>query len=227
MARKMIISSTLYMTCKSLASASFPFLGSHPIFILPSCLNCQIAETHFFSFLSSYGFNDGEPYTIHFFLGSVDGEPSLYEKHPNHIDIVYTFSSRVETVPGSSEAESEPKCGNCAKQKAEGVLSKGQIILTRALLRAATDSNNSELNSLEPGEVNRYLKRHLNWRAVDVSFQPLAFLPSFFQSPLLPSFPSGNPQLILNIYLRGPPGLRTMATRSTLSNNCHGQRSLL
>lgn len=139
----------------------------------------------------------------------MDGEPSLYENHPNHIDIVYTFSSRVETVPGSSEAESKPKCENCAKQKADGVLSKGQIILTRALLRDATDSSNSELNSLEPDEVNRYLKRHLNWRAVDVSFQPLAFLPSFFQIPLTPSLlPLGKSATHFKYLLTRSPGFK-------------------
>lgn len=116
----MIMSWTLYMTSKSPASTSHsppPFSSkaallfeSRPPLHVATRLNCQTnAESHFFSFSASYGYNDGELYTIHFFLGAVDGEPSLYGKHPNHIDI----------------------------------LSKGQIILTNALLRDATDANNS------------------------------------------------------------------------------------
>lgn len=143
----------------------------------------KMLKIRFFSFSSSYGYNDGEAYTIHFFLGPVDGDPSLYGKHPNHIDIIYTFSSRVATASGPSEGESKPKCENCAKQKANGVLSKGQIILTSALLKEATDVKNSELNSLRPDDVNRYLKEHLNWRAVDVSFHPPSSLTIFFQTP--------------------------------------------
>lgn len=181
------------MTGKSPASGFLPFSLRKAAFssCWPSCLNYlkkKDAEIRFFSVSSSYGYNDGEAYTIHFFLGPVDGEASLYEEHPNHIDIIYTFSSRVATATGASEGESKPKCENCAKQKADGVLSKGQIILTSALLKEATDANNTELNSLRPDDVNRYLKEHLNWRAVDVSFNPLfslaisLFLIIFFQT---------------------------------------------
>lgn len=141
---------------------------------------------------SSCGFNNGEPYTIYFFLGLEDGESSQYAQHPNHIDILYTFSSPIETVPaaGGSETERKPECENCAKQKADGVLCKGQIILTSALLKEATDASNSEINSLEPDEVNRYSKRHLNWRAVDVSFYSLAFLSKHLSINRIPSLPS-------------------------------------
>ena len=195
------------MTGKSLASASFSSSKAALSSCCPLVSIVKNAEIRFSSFSSSYGYNDGEPYTIHFFLGPVDGEPSLYEKHPNHIDIIYTFSSQVETVPGPSEGESKPKCENCAKQKADGVLSKGQIILTSALLKDATDATNSELNSLEPDDVNRYLKRHLNWRAVDVSFHP----PSSFQKSLyLPSLLTPRGMVALGeIYVltrSSPPG---------------------
>lgn len=185
-ARKMIMSWTLYMTGKSPASASFPpFFESHPFFMLPLVsVVKQMLKFAFSSFSSSYGYNNGEPYTIHFFLGPVDGKPSLYGKHPNHIDILYTFSSQLATVQGPSEGESTPKCKNCAEQKAGGVLSKGQIILTNALLKDATDANNSDLNSLEPDDVNRYLKEHLNWRAVDVSFHPPSS-PAFYLLALI------------------------------------------
>lgn len=167
-----------------------PSLHVGPLVSIAKKKKKKIAEIRFFSFSSSYGYNDGEAYTIHFFLGPVDGEASLYEEHPNHIDIIYTFSSRVATATGTSEGESKPKCENCAKQKADGVLSKGQIILTSALLKEATDANNTELNSLRRDDVNRYLKEHLNWRAVDVSFHPpsslaiFSFLPYFFLKSL-------------------------------------------
>lgn len=143
-------------------------------------------------FPTSYGCSDGEPYTIHFFLGPVYGEPSLYGKHPNHIDIFHTFSSPLATVlTGGLSLERQestvPKCKNCAQQKADGVLSRGQIILTNALSRDATDANNSELNSLEPAEVNRYLKEHLNWRAVYVSFF-LSYPPLLLPSPFIFNF---------------------------------------
>lgn len=106
--------------------------------------------------------------------------------------MLYTFSSPIETVPaaGGSEAERKPECENCAKHKADGVLSKRQIILTSALLKDATDASNSEINSLEPDEVNRYLKRHLNWRAVDVNFHSLAFLSKHLSINRIPSLPS-------------------------------------
>lgn len=108
----------------------------------------------------------------------MDGKPSLYGKHPNHPDILYSFSSPLVTVPGPTKGESTPTCKTCAQQKAEGALSKGQIILTNALLRDATDANNSALHSLELNEVKRYLKEHLHWKAVDVGV--------FFFSPSAP-----------------------------------------
>ena len=122
--------------------------------------------------ISSYGLN-GDSYTIHFFLGPVDGKPSRYGQHPNHIESVYTFSSRLEPAADSQaeaggEEEAKPKCDNCQKQKASGVLSKGQIHLTSALLKVAMDPEKPELDCLEPEEVNQYLQRNLTWRVVDV-----------------------------------------------------------
>lgn len=121
---------------------------------------------------SSYGLN-GKPYTIHFFLGPVDGEPSVYSQHPNRIGILYTFSSKHE-VSHDAAGDAKPKCENCADQKAAGVLSRGQIVLTRALLKVASDPSIPDINTLESEDVNSYLARNLIWRAVDVSF-PFCF----------------------------------------------------
>lgn len=123
-------------------------------------------------FVLSYGLN-GKPYTIHFFLGPVNGEPSVYSHHPNRIGILYTFSSRVE-VSQDAGGDAKPKCGNCADQKAAGVLSRGQIVLTRALLKVASNPSIPNITSLEPEHVISYLAQNLNWRAVDVSF-PFCF----------------------------------------------------
>lgn len=99
----------------------------------------------------------------------MDGEPGLYSQHPNRIGILYTFSSKLE-VSHDAGGDAKPKCENCAEQKAAGVLSRGQIILTSALLKVATDASKPDISSLEPGDVARYLAQNLNWRAVDVSF---------------------------------------------------------
>ncbi len=161
----------------------------------------------------------------------MDGKPCLYRQHPNHIESVYTFSSKLEPAADSQaeEVEAKPKCDNCQKQKASGVLSKGQIHLTSALLKVATDPDKPDLDCLEPEEVNQFLKRNLTWRVVDVSSR-------LFPHPRPPPSPSPPPSPLPKFVVYGIRkwGLtkalvlfRTLAMRSTSSNDCHGQRSLL
>lgn len=100
----------------------------------------------------------------------------LYSQYPNWIGILYTFSSKLE-VSHDAGGDGKPKCENCAKQKAAGFLSRGQVILTSALLKDATDPSKPDISSLGSEDVTRYLTRNLNWRVVDVSFPSPAFRP--------------------------------------------------
>ena len=98
-------------------------------------------------------------YAIHFFLGNVESEVSVNSltKHKNHIGLVYAFGG------------SGFPCENCSNQKAKGVLSKGQVILTIPLIQQAKSQSNTLLNDLTPQNVNAYVRQHLSWKVVKVS----------------------------------------------------------
>ncbi|MCJ1463962.1 hypothetical protein MMC07_002572 [Pseudocyphellaria aurata] len=98
---------------------------------------------------------DGQSYTIHFFLGNIEGGPESYATHPNQIGMVYTFSS------GTDDA----RCANCKDQKDQGLLSTAQIHLTVPLLKYARDPAERGINNLIPDEVRNYLSANLTWKA--------------------------------------------------------------
>jgi hypothetical protein len=111
-------------------------------------------------------------YQVLFFLGRPRiQDPTQYIQDPAFVGCVATFG-------GGSEASQH--CTNCAKQKAEGVLHRGQVAITLPLLFHAR-SHHKNLGSLDPeygqdpnptGEVGveRYLIDNLHWVVVKVSF---------------------------------------------------------
>ncbi|KAF3015587.1 hypothetical protein E8E14_008401 [Neopestalotiopsis sp. 37M] len=109
---------------------------------------------------------NGNPYTIHFFLGDVDSSDvastNNYATHPKHVGSVYNFS----TPLGPSEPGQPPSCENCVQQRDAGMLSLAQIPLTIPLYHEAASPTNDEINHLGTSEVEQYLTSQLNWIAV-------------------------------------------------------------
>ena len=111
---------------------------------------------------------EGDPYTIHFFLGKVsdleiNSRTEIIAKHPKHVGSVYTFTARM------NDATNE-RCGNCAQQAENSALSTAQIPVTIPLLKQACDPNDDGINKIDYDAVEHYLLRNLDWRAIDVSF---------------------------------------------------------
>jgi tyrosinase len=122
--------------------------------------------------LYSYALN-GASYYINFFLGAPPADTDDFLPTDAYVGSVYTFSSNLEP-----EGTSAGHCHNCLDQRSHGVLSTAQIPLTKAILRLAKDPNNSELQSMEAHEVERYLERNLEWRgtvAIEVCIGCLVF----------------------------------------------------
>jgi hypothetical protein len=74
---------------------------------------------------------------------------------------VYNFSTPVYTTGGPGG------CENCRRQEESGALSKSQAHITRSLLREIEDQT-KELRSLEPREVEAYLRERLLWKVTGV-----------------------------------------------------------
>ncbi|MCJ1261407.1 hypothetical protein MMC22_001271 [Lobaria immixta] len=113
---------------------------------------------------------EGDPYTIHFFLGAVPhseitaGITNLF-KHPRHVGSVYNFSSPMRAVA----AGGAPRCANCAKQHDDGLLSMALVPLTIPLYNAAADTNVPDIQHLSPNVVEPYLVNQLSWVAVSTN----------------------------------------------------------
>lgn len=70
----------------------------------------------------------------------------------------------------------ETGCANCKKQRDEGALFTGQIILTDYLIQQITlgqPQRGLTLTSLDNDEVVAYLKKNLHWRITDVGVKLL------------------------------------------------------
>ncbi|KAL3426473.1 hypothetical protein PVAG01_03264 [Phlyctema vagabunda] len=112
---------------------------------------------------------EGHAYAILFFLGEAPEELNNYRDSKNFVGLVYTFSSPILDGEG---------CVNCAKQKADGILSKAQVPLTLPLLgklseRPLADSPAPGLPSPGVGDFDQrtvevVLKRLLNWKFVQL-----------------------------------------------------------
>ncbi|KAL3444389.1 common central domain of tyrosinase-domain-containing protein [Aspergillus insuetus] len=101
---------------------------------------------------------NGASYYINFFLGTPPADTDDFLPTDTYVGSIYTFSSNLEP-----EDTSAGQCHDCLDQRSHGVLSTAQVPLTKAILRLAKDSNNSELQSMEAHEVERYLQRNLEW----------------------------------------------------------------
>ena len=128
--------------------------------------------------MCSYALNDGDPYTIHFYIGTGgdlivpppwtdpgSGLPVVPSAHPQHIGSVNTFSFSYRAQNDGDEAQ----CGSCARQAAEGVFSTAQIPLTAKLYGVAASDAFPGLSDLTPDSVEAYLCDNLRWEARSVS----------------------------------------------------------
>lgn len=124
----------------------------------------------------SYALNDGDPYTIHFYVGSGGDQivpapgtgPGLHvvpSAHPHHVGSVNTFSFSYRAHNEGGEVQ----CSNCARQAEEGVLSTAQIPLTANLYGMAASNEFPGLSDLAPHSVKEYLRENLLWVARSVS----------------------------------------------------------
>ena len=107
---------------------------------------------------------DGEPYTIHIFLGNVTDEEvvsgdSIHSAHHHHhyAGSVYTFTSKWLD-----------HCANCAEQARAKQLSTGQVPITLRLLGHARDPDTPGIHRIDHAAVEQYLRDNLTWKAVDV-----------------------------------------------------------
>lgn len=106
---------------------------------------------------------EGAQYSIHFFMGDVPDDElasrtSMISRHPRHISSMYTFSSAAATR----------ECANCQDQKARKALETAQLPLTVHLLRRAADTNDHDIHHIDHRSAERYLEKHLTWKAFDV-----------------------------------------------------------
>ncbi|KAJ0379592.1 hypothetical protein COL26b_002100 [Colletotrichum chrysophilum] len=119
-----------------------------------------------------YGYEDGAPYTIHFFFREAPAEADvragdrMIHEFPGHVGSISTFSSPVETV-GQGE-DNTLHCAKCARQRDEGVLSRASVSLTISLYKDAVNKNIDAIGDLTPSTVETYLKDGLTWVAVSM-----------------------------------------------------------
>ncbi|KAK1639251.1 hypothetical protein BDP81DRAFT_345584 [Colletotrichum phormii] len=122
---------------------------------------------------------NGRSYAVHFFVkGDIPSEPSQYRASPSHIGSIHTFSTDYWTAGNTNGVD----CQNCQNQQKKGVKAKAQVPITLELLFRAVSRNNawSDLTSLEPDHVEKYLEQHLKWVVVAVPGEviPVETLPS-------------------------------------------------
>lgn len=114
----------------------------------------------------------GSPYNIHFFIGDVtdaeiSGDASAFE-HPRHVGSVYTFGRAF------SEGDID-RCENCFQKAQARILSTAQVPLTIPLVHHAEDQRNDDIWHIDHHSVERYLTRHLSWKAVSVAGNVIPF----------------------------------------------------
>ena len=80
---------------------------------------------------------------------------------------MYTFTTPLD-LPEDEEGREEGGCENCSRQAESNKTRTAQIPITRVLLEHAKDDR-MPLASLEPDEVQEYLKKWLNWKVAQVS----------------------------------------------------------
>ncbi|KAK3374755.1 common central domain of tyrosinase-domain-containing protein [Podospora didyma] len=146
-----------------------------------------------------YGYNNGEPYTIHFHFGvpnttphdgllsllttaraAQDDASPISDNFPRHAGSVYTFSMPMGTQNDDEEGTTAavPKCGNCAQQQDEGVLSRATVPLTVPLYQEAGAPGILGIHDMESISVENYLDSKLSWVAVSVRLLfPALFIP--------------------------------------------------
>ena len=125
----------------------------------------------------------GDPYTIHFFLGKVSdleiiSRTEFIAKDPKYVGRVFTFTARMNDATNQ-------RCGNCAQQAENGALSTAQIPITIPLLKQAIDPDIHGITDIKPDSVERYLIANLGWIATDVSFLFLFAILSALNSLIL------------------------------------------
>ncbi|KAK6215478.1 tyrosinase [Colletotrichum tabaci] len=119
-----------------------------------------------------YGYKNGAPYTIHFLLEELsthDTTTASDRSSPRphrHVGSIFTFSSPVTS--GEVHTAGHPRCGNCAQQLEEGVLSRASIPLTISLYKDATNQKIDGIRDLGPDNVEPYLCDRLTWVAKSV-----------------------------------------------------------
>lgn len=91
-----------------------------------------------------------QTFRVYIFLGDFNPDPSTW---PTEYNVVGRF-----TVLGR---ESDTSCEKCQQDRDDELIVTGTVPLTSALLQ---DIVAQQLGSLEPGEVQPYLERHLHWR---------------------------------------------------------------
>ena len=80
---------------------------------------------------------------------------------------MYTFTTPLDRFE-DEEGSEEGGCVNCAQQAESNKTRTAQIPITRVLLEHAKDER-IPLASLEPHDVEEYLKKFLNWKVAQVS----------------------------------------------------------
>ncbi|GJD05139.1 tyrosinase [Colletotrichum higginsianum] len=112
---------------------------------------------------------NGAPYTIHFLLEEFSTQDTAIESDTSpprphrHVGSIFTFSSPVTS--GEVHTAGHPRCGNCAQQLEEGVLSRASIPLTISLYEDATNQKVHGIRDLDPDNVEPYLCDRLTWVA--------------------------------------------------------------
>lgn len=106
----------------------------------------------------------GGSFRIYFFIGDFDRfNPQSWAEAPNLAAINLIFAAPVDD---------NRTCENCARHGEEGMLVSDIASISPRLAdyyKKETEVEGDILRSLEPGDVVPFLKKHLKWRAADVS----------------------------------------------------------
>ena len=106
----------------------------------------------------------GGSFRIYFFIGHFDKySPISWAEAPNLAAINLIFAAPVDD---------DRTCENCARHGEEGMLVSDIASISPRLTdyyKKGTKVGDDILRSLEPEDVVPFLKKHLEWRAADVS----------------------------------------------------------
>jgi tyrosinase len=92
----------------------------------------------------------GSPFTVHIYIGE-----------NTKVGSVYNFSTPAHATGGPDG------CENCRKQEQAAVIATNQVPITNALLLDIKNKDKS-LDTLNPDEVEKYLKENLHWKVTKV-----------------------------------------------------------